>query len=128
MCIRDRDNTDADISSYVTDMFKENPYYSVDLKLDNQKIKLNMFVDLSNGVIKAQNKDIFLAYKDDYVYINYQNIKVRAKAKSIFQAIDIVSKAVDPKAKTLDLNKLTQIDINNIDEDSICLLYTSRCV
>ena len=114
-----KDNGDADISSYVTDMFKENPYYSVDLKLDDQKIKLNMFVDLSNGVIKAQNKDIFLAYKDDYVYINYQNIKVRAKAKSIFQAIDIVSKAVDPKAKTLDLNKLTQIDINNIDEDSI---------
>ena len=114
-----KNNADADISSYVTDMFKENPYYSVDLKLDNQKIKLNMFVDLSNGVIKAQNKDIFLAYKDDYVYINYQNIKVRAKAKSIFQAIDIVSKAVDPKAKTLDLNKLTQIDINNIDEDSV---------
>lgn len=110
---------EADVSKYVSDMFKETPYYQIKIKAGKNDLNFNTYIDLENGVIKAQNKDLFLAYANNKVYINYGKIKVSAKADSVFDAINIVSKAVDLDTKAVDFDYLTKLDLNNIDSNKI---------
>lgn len=111
----------TDISKYITDMFTKNPYYNVKLSVGDTALDMNMFVDINNGTIKIKGNDLFAAYSNEKVYIQYGNIKVYVKADSIFEAIDIVSNAVDLDTETIDLDYLTQIDFNNIslDDDAV---------
>lgn len=107
----------TDISKYITDMFTKNPYYNVKVSVGDTALDMNLYVDINNGTIKIKSKDLFAAYSNEKVYIQFGNIKVCVKADSIFEAIKIIGNAVDLDTQTLDLDYLTQIDLNHISLD-----------
>lgn len=108
---------DTDISKYIKDMFTNKPYYQMDLVIDKTRLNLDMYVDVNKGIIKIKGKDLFAAYADRKVYLQYGNVKVSMKTDSIFEAVRIIGKAVDIKTESIDINYLTQIDLNHISLD-----------
>ena len=108
---------DTDMSKYIKDMFTNKPYYHMDLVVDKTNLNLDMFVDINNGIIKIKGKDLFAAYADKKVYLRYGNVKVSMKTDSIFEAVQMIGKAVDTKTESINIDYLTQIDLKHISLD-----------
>ncbi len=108
---------DTDMSKYIKDMFTNKPYYHMDLVVDKTNLNLDMFVDINNGIIKIKGKNLFAAYADKKVYLRYGNVKVSMKTDSIFEAVQMIGKAVDTKTESINIDYLTQIDLKHISLD-----------
>lgn len=108
---------DMDVSKYITDMFTDKPYYNVRLTVGNTKLNMDMYIDIQHGIIKMKDQNLFAAYSNGKMYIQYENVKVSMKTDSVFEAIKVISKAVDFDTQSINLDYLTQLDLNNISLD-----------
>ena len=104
------DPTEPDISEQIAAIFEKQNSFRAEIKLNGKKLVFYVGIDSAQGKIRFQNKELFAEYDGEYIAVAYNGEKLRARAKNIIEAFDLISEKLGVKLDTdgISLEKLAE--------------------
>lgn len=98
------DPTEPELSEQIAAIFQKQNSFRTELKLNGKKHVFYVGIDSAQGKLRLQNKELFAEYDGEYIAVSYNGQKLRARAKNLAEAFELVSEKLGIQLNTGDVS------------------------